>query len=46
MAAKPNRKKRNIHIRSLRDRRGAAANSCQTKTPQQAEIMVAPWPTE
>ena len=46
MAAKPNRKKRNIHTSNLRDRRGAAANSCQTKIPQQAEIMVAPWPME
>jgi len=45
-AVKPHRKKINIHTRLLFEAAGAALNSCQTNTPQQAEIMVAPCPME
>jgi hypothetical protein len=45
-AVKPHRKKINIQTRLFFERAGAALNSCQTKTPQQAEIMVAPCPME
>src|ERR1700744_5364112 len=45
-AVKPHRKKINIHFKLVFELAGAALNSCQTKTPQQAEIMVAPCPIE
>src|SRR5882757_734223 len=45
-AVRPHRKKTNIHLRLVFERAGAALNSCQTNTPQQAEIMVAPCPME
>jgi hypothetical protein len=45
-AVRPHRKKMNIHFRMVFERAGAVLNSCQTKTPQQAEIMVAPCPME
>jgi hypothetical protein len=45
-AVKPHRKKINIHLRLVFEAAGAVLNSCQTKTPQQAEIMVAPCPIE
>ena len=46
MALNPQRKKMNIHVRKSFDLDGAFSNSRQTKTPQQAEIIVAPWPME
>src|SRR5882757_17985 len=46
IAVKPHRKKINIHFKLVFERAGAALNSCQTNTPQQAEIMVAPCPME
>src|SRR5258708_16609219 len=46
IAVKPHRKKINIHFRLVFELVGAALNSCQTNTPQQAEIMVAPCPME
>jgi hypothetical protein len=45
-AVRPQRKKMNIHLRLFFERAGAALNSCQTNTPQHAEIMVAPCPME
>jgi hypothetical protein len=45
-APSPSAKKMNINKSSSLAERGAPANSRQTKTPQQAEIMVAPWPME
>jgi hypothetical protein len=45
-ALSPARKNTNIQASSVFERRGAAANSRQTKTPQQAETIVAPWPME
>src|SRR6266702_1054085 len=45
-AVSPLRNKINIHARQIFERAGASANSCQTKTPQHAEIMVAPCPME
>src|ERR1700743_2654421 len=46
MAVSPHKKKRNIQQSSISARLGAVANSRQTKTPQAAEIIVAPWPME
>src|ERR1700722_7832803 len=46
IAVKPPRKKINIHFRLVFEGAGAALNSCQTNTPQQAEIIVAPCPME
>src|SRR5882757_9792796 len=46
IAVSPHRKKMNIHFRLFFERAGAALNSCQTNTPQHAEIMVAPCPME
>lgn len=46
MAVSPHRKNTNIHARAALERAGANANSFQIKTPQQAEIIVAPWPME
>src|SRR6266851_4362734 len=46
IAVKPPRKKTNIHFKLFFERDGAALNSCQTNTPQQAEIRVAPCPME
>jgi len=46
MAVSPHRKRTNIHARKIFDRRGAAANSRHTKTPQAADIIVAPCPIE
>ena len=46
IAVKPQRKKTNIHFKLVFERAGAALNSCQTNTPQQAEIIVAPCPIE
>lgn len=43
-AAKPTTKNKNISGISFRALAGALANSFQTKTPQIAETMVAPWP--
>jgi hypothetical protein len=42
IAVSPLRNKTNIQARNTLDREGAAENSCHTKTPQHAEIMVAP----
>jgi len=42
IAVKPQRKKTNIQARATLERDGADANSFQIKTPQHAEIMVAP----
>ena len=46
IAPSPSRKKMNMKTRSIFAERGAPANSRQTKTPQHAETMVAPWPME
>lgn len=46
MAVSPHRKNTNIQARAALERAGADANSFQIKTPQQAEIIVAPWPME
>lgn len=43
---RPQTKKTNIHAKKILARAGAAPNSCQTKIPQQAEIIVAPCPIE
>src|ERR1035437_343453 len=46
IAVRPHRKKTNIQARNAFDRDDASVNSFQIKTPQHAEIMVAPWPIE
>src|SRR5882757_7011798 len=46
MALSPQIKRINIQIRNALARAGAVANSFQLKTPQAAEIIVAPWPIE
>ncbi len=45
-ADNPQRNTANIHASKVLAREGAAENSCQMKTPQAAEIMVAPCPME
>jgi hypothetical protein len=44
IAPNPEKKKKNIHGINLREPAGADENSRQTKTPQNAETMVAPCP--
>jgi hypothetical protein len=46
MEARPAMKQANMAIRRLRTRAVGERNSLQTKTPQNAEIIVAPWPME
>src|SRR5579862_3866182 len=46
MSVRPKRKSTNIQKRYVLDCEEAEENSRQTKTPQPAEIIVAPWPIE